>query len=98
MRLWILPALLGIGLIVAGCGSDSTNNGAQNQQAGGSGDLYNKYGGAAGVTKLVNDAAAAILADCKLNPYFTTVLIQPSQANPQGLNAQNQETQDRLLS
>jgi len=38
--------------------------------AGASQSLFEKYGGAATVRKLVDDAVAGLLADCNIAPYF----------------------------
>jgi hypothetical protein len=49
--------------------------------------LFDKYGGAPTITKVVDDAVVALIADCKQNPYFTTVLNTPGH-----------DTTDRLKS
>lgn len=52
-----------------GSGGAATNGGS----AGATQTLYDKYGGATTVSKLVDDAAKAIVADPKVSPYFAVV-------------------------
>jgi truncated hemoglobin YjbI len=68
--------------LAAGCDSNSSTGGAGGQggaTAGGTGGggggqtLYVKYGGAATVAKVVDDAVGGVLGDCELTPYFAVV-------------------------
>lgn len=87
MKKLILPTLFGIGLICVGCGGDNNSIGTQEKQGGTSGTLYQKYGGQAFVTKVIDDSATAILADCTQNPYFTMVLNTPGHDTTDKLKA-----------
>lgn len=73
-------------LTMQGC-SKSNEGLSQSQQAGTSGSFYVKYGGQAGVQKIVDTTVANVLADCTQNPYFTTVLGTPGH-----------DTEDKLKS
>ena len=51
----------------SGAGSGGSDGGGQAQT------LYAKYGGAATVAKVVDDAVGGLLGDCELTPYFAVV-------------------------
>lgn len=64
----------------AACGSDDDTKGSaapSPDAGGGTGatgkSLYEKYGGAQTVAKVVDDAVAGVLADCQIGPYFAVV-------------------------
>ena len=78
---WIIAAGLTTAALAAGgaCSSSSDNGGTGGATgSGGAGGaatqtLYDKYGGAATITKVVDDAVAGVLGDCELTPYFAVV-------------------------
>ena len=73
---------LAMALTAGGC-SDNGSNAAGGQGGaagggtggsdGGAQTLYVKYGGAATVAKVVDDAVGGVLGDCELTPYFAVV-------------------------
>ena len=63
-----------IGAQFSGC---NDNNPAPSQPAAPSGTVFQRYGGATTITKIVDDAVTGLIADCKENPFFTTVLDMP---------------------
>ena len=66
----LLAAISAVSLV--GCDDDTTTPAPT--QPGQTTNLYKKYGGQPTVTKIVDDAVVALVADCSQNPYFTTVL------------------------
>ncbi len=77
MGLAMAAALLG-----GACSSSSSSTDGGTGGKGGSGgsggtggaqSLYDKYGGAPTIAKVVDDAVAGLLADCEESPYFAVV-------------------------
>jgi truncated hemoglobin YjbI len=85
---WAAPLAGALLLAAGGCSSSndmagvggSSGTGTGGATAGGTGgaggaaqSLYDKYGGAATVAKVVDDAVGGVLADCAIVPYFAVV-------------------------
>jgi hypothetical protein len=94
---YILP-IVGVAIGIASCNS---NNGSSTStpaaQPGTS--LYNKYGGAATIQKVVTDIGTALIADCTQNPFFTTTInFDNVQVDGDGHGSNGFDTIDRLNS
>jgi truncated hemoglobin YjbI len=63
----------GAGTDGAGTGGSPAGGGGGGGGIGGMQSLYDKYGGAPTVAKVVDDAVGGVLADCQLAPYFAVV-------------------------
>jgi truncated hemoglobin YjbI len=66
--------------VMPGCSSSTDAAGGMGGAAGGTGgsgggaqSLYDKYGGAPTIAKVVDDAVGGVLGDCELTPYFAVV-------------------------
>jgi hypothetical protein len=83
-------------VVFSGCSGSSNNNSSQPGQAQ---TLYDKYGGAPTIQKVVSDAGAALLADCVENPFFTTTInFDNVDVDGNGHGANGHDTLDRLES
>lgn len=60
-------------LTAAACSSSSSSGNTPPVDSGGAQSLYDKYGGAPTVKKVVDDAVAGVLADPKEAPFFGVV-------------------------
>lgn len=67
--------LAGTATLFVGCGDDTTSSPdlASSAKDMSAQSLYDKYGGAPTVVKVVDDAVAGLLADCTQAPYFAGV-------------------------
>jgi len=96
--------VLGIGLIAlsgaAGCSSNDSSAPVPASAGTAPTSLYNKYGGAPTVQKIVNDAVTVLIADCVENPYFTNNVINFDNVNADGdgHGTNGHDTVDRLQS
>ena len=84
LRVLITAGTMGVAAVwIGACSSSSSSTGTGGNggshgtgaggTAGGAQTLYNKYGGAPTVAKVVDDAVAGLLADCEEAPYFAVV-------------------------
>src|SRR5437660_418455 len=63
-----------VALAAVGCSSSNNNNAAKDAATEtGTQSLYDKYGGAPTVKKVVDDAVTGLLADCQVAPYLASV-------------------------
>jgi hypothetical protein len=62
----------GLALAICSCSSSSSNDAGTKADTGQQ-SLYDKYGGAPTVSKVVDDAVTGLLADCEEAPYFASV-------------------------
>ena len=69
----LLGALVVVGAVAASACSSNNDTPAPTPDSGGTKTLYDKYGGAPTVQKLVDDAVAGLLADPKEAPFFANV-------------------------
>lgn len=74
-----LGATLLAGSLLTGCGDDMAKPTTVS--------LYDKYGGAATVRKVVDDAVTGLLADCTQAPYFTNNLGKPGHISAERLKS-----------
>jgi truncated hemoglobin YjbI len=74
-----LAAVLALAGLLAACGSDSPMDATQTS-------LYAKYGGAATVSKVVDDAVVGLLADPVTAPFFAAVGT-PNGSSPERLKS-----------
>ncbi len=77
------------------CGNDD-----KQQQPGQVGSLYDKYGGASTIRKVVDDAVTGVIADCTQNPFFTQNVINFDDVSRDGNGhgSNGHDTVDRLKS
>jgi truncated hemoglobin YjbI len=78
-RAGLLLAVTVAGMLAAACDSDSPMDATQ-------ASLYEKYGGAATVSKVVDDAVVGLLADPVVAPFFAG-LGQPGNSSPERLKS-----------
>lgn len=80
--IFAVPLALALAAAAGGCSSSGEMSGMGGATAGGAGGgagggaaqtLYDKYGGAATIAKVVDDAVGGVLGDCELTPYFAVV-------------------------
>jgi truncated hemoglobin YjbI len=62
-----------VALAAVGCSSSNNNTAKDAATETGSQSLYDKYGGAPTVKKVVDDAVTGLLADCQVAPYLASV-------------------------